>query len=182
MRKIIISCLIVILITLSFNFYLDKSLNGVNSIILSSSNKSDLPDYIKDLFVFNTNIDGNKWYQNIEVDIFSDRELIYPGSTGEYKFVVKNDMNELVNFNISLFENDELKIPFLYQIKIGDNLVDLNEYTFVLGPLEEKEYTLVWEWPFDGDSEIDTRLGQSDNLTHKINFVIEVESIYEKDN
>ncbi len=182
----------VIIFTLVANIYLNNTLErNKTSIVLNQTNENTLPSYIKDMFVFSTDLNEEKWYQSVEVDIFSSASgLLYPGVSGEYEFNVKNDFEKDIKFSISIFESEHetSNIPLIYKIKEENNLVDINwnenldEFEFLLESSEEKNYTLVWSWPYEGSDEIDTMLGQSDNLFHKINFVIEVESIYEKDN
>lgn len=127
-------------------------------------------------------------------------KLFAPGTTAKYVFIMQNDGNMAVDYvtdlqfslqiSDKLVENDDFPIKVrLYNDRgeylIGDNETYVSVFDAVntghiglLGASSYDTYTLELNWPFDGDDELDTYLGNLSQekgvtLTLKINVYAE---------
>ncbi|MBP3300018.1 MAG: hypothetical protein J6M34_00760 [Clostridia bacterium] len=122
-----------------------------------------------------------------EVVIKSDNgdKVIAPGASNTYTFKLKNTGNVAIQYDLFIdayttpagtpipLESKLQRFDGKYLVggsgKFGDT-ADLNaaEDSFILGAGRHSYYTLEWKWPFEGDDELDTTLGNSDELTYTI--------------
>lgn len=157
----------------------DKQREHVNEIIITPT--SDEKNYDK----------GEETYRNypemleqaekekaktpsgkLDVDGKGNR-IIWPGYKDEFVFYVQNDGEVGLNYQISFAEDNKDKIPLRFKL-LADNQyllgsesewVDSANYAgsnILIMPGETVEYKIVWEWPYEVDSEsdkYDTKLG-----------------------
>jgi len=132
------------------------------------------------------------WTQEAVIDLFrpleySDRRVIAPGDRGYYLFRLKNGRNEPISFTLALRE-ESFHIPLKYRIAadgaVPAGLTDWQtasvdrETVSRAVPLEkngERLYRIEWYWPFEGNDDIDTALGQRDERTYTLKLTIRVE-------
>lgn len=118
------------------------------------------------------------WESQSSIDLFYDRtggseEKIQPGSKGYYLFRLSNTRLKDLRLTISLTEGS-VHIPLKFTLtpldKKNRKLTDRSvKGTVVNGALilegtvtagSETTYQLDWEWPFDGNDEMDTAAGR----------------------
>lgn len=113
----------------------------------------------------------------ITVQSHDGSHLIAPGTTNSYTFTLHNDYSMGVNYWLTMqayVSNEDITIPVNvrlsdsdgnYLLGTADSMVDvmeLNSVTDYPGSLTSgyiRSYTLEWEWPFEGNDEFDTMLG-----------------------
>ena len=124
---------------------------------------------------------------NNEVVIQSDdgEKVIAPGASNTYTFKLKNTGNVAIQYDLFIdayttpagtpipLESKLQRFDGKWLVGGGNSYGDtaaLNaaEDTFVLGAGRHSYYTLEWKWPFEGDDELDTLLGNSDGLSYTI--------------
>ena len=130
---------------------------------------------------------------NITVNSDKGDKLIAPGTENLYTFKFKNTGDVPVEYTLSAevtIEGVDLSIPVEGRIHrhdgdyiVGDestyaNIIDLDgiEDTYTLATNRYTYYTLEWKWPFEGNDDFDTYLGdlatESDIiLTIKLNTI-----------
>ena len=126
-----------------------------------------------------------------EFNVFSDIEgesLIYPGKSGEYLFKITNLNKFDILVIVEFFEENELDIPMVYNLRDKDRYIIGDDYTYVpinhlnVGNivLEEGEsiyLTMNWLWQTVTD-EHDTQIG----ITPDTEYVITINVYaYEKE-
>ncbi len=128
------------------------------------------------------------WNKDTEVDIFSNEEfggekMIAPGSTGEYKFCIKNEVDNDITYTISFEDLMTNPVNMKYKLKIDNVYVRGNETTYVgIDELDLEDvivlegsnnvYTLEWCW-IDSDTQ-DTYTGsQEETQYYTLNISIQ---------
>lgn len=129
-----------------------------------------------------------------EISVVSDNgdKVIAPGSNNSYTFKLKNTGNVAMDYDLSVKTtvSNNLEIPMEgkinrfdgkwiygnkenYKELKGSNMI---EDSFTLGSGRYSSYTIDWQWPFEGDDEWDTYLG---NLTvnEPIIYTIEISTV-----
>ena len=128
------------------------------------------------IIVFAEDADGKYSYERslriFENVAFEYTNKIAPGVSNSYDFRVRNITVTPINYNVSFEENSEYAINLRYRLKrngiyiIGDedNWVSASELasamTYLSGNAKD-EYTLDWEWPYEGGTDAaDTEAGE----------------------
>lgn len=121
------------------------------------------------------------WTQLSGIDLFYNREggpqePVLPGSQGYYQFRLKNTRNESLSIRLIMTEG-EVHLPLSFTLtpqnsgiwpdktgtatgtlgRDGSGLVLETE----IGPGEEKDFKLDWQWPFEGNEHADTEAGKA---------------------
>jgi len=134
---------------------------------------------------------GQSWDQLDRLDIFGGgadgrndnafvKRAIIPGTVGEYNFVIKNDSDKSIKYNVTFTDENEYRIPMRYRLQsnnayiVGgkDNWVTVNELMaqdLTLLPGSSNLYTLEWKWAADVDDAADTAAGTS-GMTYVLNI------------
>lgn len=139
--------------------------------------ESSRPEESGILGVYGENAGGwTLWESQSNIDLFYNRtggpaDKIQPGSSGFYRFRLKNTWQTALKITITLSE-DRLHIPLKFTLtplnadesKAGDGVTGFLAYdTLVLGgsieARAETAYQLDWEWPAEGNDEADTAAG-----------------------
>lgn len=116
---------------------------------------------------FNITDQGGEWKAQGTIAVFDD--TIQPKSEGTYKFIIKSECTEVLEYGFRLSEyinadNIDNVNPFMqYRLKV-DNLylgdgdwhyVGMNYNGIEILPGTEHLMTLEWRWPFEIDDEHD---------------------------
>lgn len=121
-----------------------------------------------------TQIENLEWYSMNDLNIFSNplyngKEIISPGSSNSYEFIIKNKSNKKVSYQFEFKEKSKYEINMKYRLKRNGKYIVGNENKWVkfneLNDISVKEinynkaddYVLDWKW-FDGDN--DNLIGQ----------------------
>lgn len=108
---------------------------------------------------------------------FEYKEIIAPGSSNTYQFVISNNNNYTINYSLTFIENNIKNINMVYKLKrngkyIISNWVDYNELNIdnlTLDSSLHDTYSLEWLWK---DSSNDTYIGSSIDSYYKLNINI----------
>lgn len=133
--------------------------------------------------------DTVEWKSQNELRIFSNpayqmESKIAPESSNTYIFIVRNNTNSDVKYNIDFNEENANHINMKYRLKrdneyiigssttwVGYNELDLNG--ILLNSKSDHTYYLDWKW-FSSDN--DTSIGSNPNSKYKLNIEISAES------
>lgn len=136
-------------------------------------------------------------YENGEqvFTVISDdgEKVIAPGTSNSYTFKLKNTGDVAMDYDLEVKTSvspSELRIPIQGKISrfdrkwiFGDNLnwdemngFDVIKDSFTLGSNHYSYYTLEWQWPFEGNDEWDTYLGNL-AVDEEIVYTIEIHTI-----
>lgn len=129
---------------------------------------------------------GRAWEADQQLDIFDSAyyggQVIAPGSTGTYNFILKNRSTLAADYRISLGEQNTYGVPMMFRLK--DSKGDDSTWGVVSGvgatgslePGEGMEYTLEWKWNTTDDL-TDTLLGIAarDGVTYTLDIHVEAE-------
>lgn len=136
-------------------------------------------------------------YENGEkvITVNSDNEdkIIAPGTNNSYTFKLKNTSNVAMDYDLQVKTSvspSNLEIPLEGKLNRFDgkwifgnneNYDEMNGFevmtdTYALGPGRFSYYTLDWQWPFEGNDEFDTYLGNL-AVDEDIVYTIEIHTI-----
>lgn len=114
--------------------------------------------------------DNGSWGVQEDLNIFAGKRL-YPGASGDYTFQVDNPENRELEYSIALDFSDEegnpLTLPIVYTLKMNNAAISTSTESGILAEElifsanSSQVFTLVWEWPFDGNDAADTEIGFS---------------------
>lgn len=137
--------------------------------------------------VYVDDLNGNYMYLQ-KLDIFTNSaynntNMIAPGVSNVYHFVVHNSTNSLVSYKLSMTEKTEYKINMVYRLKknneyvIGNDSkwVSANELNTKFQKIEDgnsDNYSLEWKWLYDKNDDVDTFAGK--NMKDKYNLNIKI--------
>ena len=113
---------------------------------------------------------------NITVNTSDGDKLIAPGTSNKYSFTLKNTGDVSLNYQMKMeayVTGTDLRLPVIVRVYDQDGVfslgntdkwedaLDLNkvERFGTLAADRYMNYTLEWQWPFEGDDEYDTMLG-----------------------
>lgn len=113
--------------------------------------------------------DGNGWQTEGEINMFGEGKIA-PGSQGEYNFVIANpnDVQLVYTMQLSFTYNGEnRKFPIGYSLKMNNAAIGWDEVTeygyevsdIIFASNSTQLFALAWEWPMNGDDELDTLIG-----------------------
>lgn len=136
-------------------------------------------------------------YENGEkvITVASDNEdkVIAPGTKNSYTFKLKNTSNVAMDYDLQVKTSvspNNLEIPLEGKINRFDgkwifgnkenydvmNGFEMMSDSFTLGAGKFSYYTLDWQWPFDGNDELDTYLGDL-SADEEIVYTIEIHTV-----
>jgi len=128
--------------------------------------RKDVPLTVKD------EVDGEKFENESEVNIFGDKKLLAPGFSGQYSFRIDNTKNNKdIDCVISLNESQPkgADIPIKYRLQVegqyvkgDDNFYDLEEMNGIRVKVLERRserYILEWKWVETPDDTKHARFG-----------------------
>lgn len=142
----------------------------------NSQNASGLEVYDEDQnYTINTklNIFKHKSYYVVN-------DLIAPGTENSYQFIVRNNNNFDIKYNIKMSEENKYNINMKYRLKLGGKYVvgdnkqwvtydQLKKYNSQLPAGTYDVYTLDWKW-FEGEN--DTQIGTQIDANYELNLEI----------
>lgn len=118
-----------------------------------------------------------------ELNIFSNpafemKSIIAPGSSNAYQFVIRNDNDFDIQYNIKMVETNPHNVNMKYRLKqegkyiIGNadtwvSADELNLYSVKLASKDNIPYLLEWKWFESGR---DTKIGKIDNANYKLSI------------
>ena len=115
--------------------------------------------------------EAKEWHQNDNINLFKTRnrkgeKVIWPGQSGSYDFVVQNNNNDPITYQLSLDEANRDNINMKYRLKLNNVYVVGDEKTYesidkvkldnitILGK-GKSLFTLEWTWEkADNDAKI----------------------------
>ncbi len=135
--------------------------------------------------------DNVKYEKNTVLNIFKHnsnytiREKIAPGSKNTYQFVVRNNNEFDINYDIEMTEVNAYDLNLMYKLKLNGKYVvgdentyvsveNLNQYNNRLGSYEYNVYELEWKW-IEGEN--DTEIGEKNSVSYNLNMRICAEEI-----
>lgn len=125
--------------------------------------------------IFKTTYENGE--QNITVASQNGDKVIAPGTENSYSFMLKNELNVPMDYTVSVkayCTPEDVEIPVICRLSRYDgewiagnayNWLSVPEFdgasdTAQMAKRSYVTYTLDWQWPFEGDDERDTALGQ----------------------
>ena len=115
--------------------------------------------------------EAKEWHQNDNINLFKTRnrkgeKVVWPGHSGSYDFVVQNNNNDPITYELSLDEANRDNINMKYRLKLNNVYVVGDEKTYesidkvkldnitILGK-GKSLFTLEWTWEkADNDAKI----------------------------
>lgn len=126
-----------------------------------------------------------KWNSTNKLRIFSNPSfenegIIAPGSSNSYKFIINNNQQFDVVYNLTIIETNKYNVNMKYRLKkngnyiLGDkdNWVYIREQkldSYTLSARKKDNYELEWKW---FDSENDTDIAILDEANYQLNINI----------
>jgi hypothetical protein len=133
---------------------------------------------------------GKAWESINNLNIFANpmydmEPKIAPESSNTYEFVVRNNTNYNLVYEMQFIETNDYNINMKYRLKKGNTYVAGDENTWVkaneinisnlkLDSSNKETYYLDWKW-FSSDN--DTEIGKQKNVGYKLDITIKAESI-----
>lgn len=143
-------------------------------------------------YVFVDDKSGNYLYQQ-RLQIFNNpayqfTNKIAPGVSNVYHFVLHNGTNKNVKYKIKMYEDSEYKINMVYRLKVNDKYMIGNDSKWVtaeeletqfnnLNRSRSDNYSLEWQWLYEGDDVNDTIAGVNMDSEYKLNIRIYFEEV-----
>ena len=141
-------------------------------------------DVIGTVFVDDKN--GNYIYQqNLKIftnSAFEQEDLIAPGVSNTYNFVVHNSSNIDLLYNLYLYDTSEYKINMKFRLRRNNEYIvgskskwasldELNLSKLFIESGSSDSYSLDWKWVYSGgkDKE-DTNIGKNMTTKYKLNI------------
>ncbi len=182
-KKIIVIFLLVILLIILIHFFL-KRFGKIGLVPTGNVDIFDIdcvgndkecpnqPTLGEDNNNFEVISEDGTWNSTNDLKIFSNpayefKEIIAPGSSNVYNFMVKNNVDTNIEYNILFTEDNKHNIPMVFKLKKNNEYVLGNEKKwldiddFILESNELKInsndlYSLEWKWK---DSKYDESIG-----------------------
>lgn len=134
---------------------------------------------------------AKSWTQLSTIKLFGEGNTkLYPGIKGSYQFRVSNPNSYDISFIMSLDEANHSagKLPLIYRLKRGDSYIagDINTW---LTPIQmsidavnitsgtSDNFTLEWQWPYNGNDALDTAIGSSADKEHAVTISMHIEQV-----
>lgn len=140
---------------------------------------------------------GTNWSQLETLDIFGGgadgrpenafvRKAIIPGTVGTYNFVLSNDGEEPIQFNMQFTDENTYRIPMRFRLMNGNafivgsetdwvSIADLQCQQLLLLGASRNLFTLEWKWAPDVDDAADTAAGQASAASYTLNIQLDAE-------
>ena len=114
--------------------------------------------------------------------LFGGEAKIAPESSNTYRFVINNNTNSRIKYNLTFTETNEHNINMKYILRTNNTyLVDeyvsineLNASNIIIDASKADTYYLEWKWV---SSNNDTEIGTAGNVTYSLKINVEAESI-----
>lgn len=174
------------------NSFNDNIVNDTekNTTIKSSNNKlSDNvitnDNSLNDEFGFSVSDENVNWNSTQSINIFknlyfNNESIIAPGVSNVYEFVIKNNTNYNVSYNVIMSETNYYNINMKYRLKKNDTYIIGNNNTWVDAKMlnlnnqllkisDTDKYALEWQW-FDSDN--DNEIGKIDGSDYSLAIAI----------
>lgn len=148
----------------------------------------EIPNY--EAPTFNIVDSNGEWTSQGEIAVFDNS--IFPGSSGEYKFIINNPHNVQLLYDIAieeLYNNEPIdNFPLEFRLRMNNGLLVTEEWlsseelkyvdlNFL--PNTSQSFTLEWRWLFEnGVDSLDTYFGNDNGkytLVFKLSAEIDVE-------
>lgn len=139
--------------------------------------------------VFVDDKNGNYIYQQ-KLNVFTNpayqmKEIIAPGSSNTYHFVVHNSVDTEIRYKVEMYEKTEYPVNMKYRLKLNNQYVvgdketwvsanDLKLSSIYLVENDLSVYALEWKW---FDSENDSIIGENMESLYQLNIRINFESV-----
>lgn len=157
--------------------------NNCNNASNSINNNASSEDVISGIIVYD---EENKYSENTPLNIFTQttyyvlKDKIAPESKNSYQFVIRNNNNFNIKYNLEMIEDNKYNINMKYRLKLNGKYVagndkeyvtaeELKQYTIGLSSKTYDVYTLDWKWI---ESDNDTEIGKDINAKYKLNLKI----------
>ncbi len=138
--------------------------------------------------------EGITWGENTRLNIFNNEKfngekIIAPRSSGTYKFYVKNELKDNINYDINVLDDMSNFVNMKYKLKLNNVYVCGDEKTYVtIDELNLEDiiltrdstslYTLEWYW--EDDDERDTYIGSlKTDEYYTLGLKIQAEKLFE---
>ncbi len=182
-KRIMISFLLVILLIIFIHFFL-KRFGKIGLVPTGNVDIFDIdcvgddkdcpnrPTFGEDNNNFEVISEDGTWNATNDLRIFSNpayefKDIIAPGSSNVYNFMIKNNVDAKIQYNILFTEDNKHHIPMVFKLKKNDEYVLGNEKkwldidNFILESNElnvnsNDSYSLEWRWK---DSKKDENIG-----------------------
>lgn len=185
MQKIILIVIIIILLLLWILGYRVGKI-GYQEV---SSVPIDNEDSIKLIKVLDNDVEITK---NTKLNIFENekfdgQKIIAPKSKGSYTFCVKNVTDKDIIYHMNFADEMEHHINMKYKLKIDNNYIAGNQYTYInIDELKAEDiivlkdsinvFTLEWYW--EDNNKKDTIVGsKKENQYYTLNLGIQAEEL-----
>ena len=196
-KNIIIFLLILIIILLLVKQCKDKKLLPTDNVdiyeidcdcdesYIESDKNFNIEDFDENLIIF----DKDKvWNKKQQLHIFNNQkykmeEMIAPGSTNSYLFVIKNIKDCVLSYYIDFEEDNDYGINMKYKLKVNGKYVveqwssyeELKTKTKLLKAQKEDEFILEWKWMHNDEK--DTEIGSNIDSKYALNITIYAEQV-----
>lgn len=122
--------------------------------------------------------DDLTWTQIERMDMLNTqagKQVIYPGSSGEYNFILENDSESKLSFDVSVIDDNPNYIPMRFRLKMMNTYIAGGEFEWVtikdlqFTNLDMRNsartlFTLEWMWDTNVSDVHDTGIGNTESL------------------
>ena len=163
---------------------LGKDNNNSKTSNNESKTNNDNPKPTNGMTVYDDETNWSNWTKlNIfkNTSYFVEDNKIAPASENSYQFVIRNNNDFNIKYDLKLSENNEFNINMRYRLKQNGEYIigndneyvtydKLNQYNVNLVDNAYDVYTLDWKWV---ESENDTQIGEQDiDVNYELNLQI----------
>lgn len=156
----------------------------INFIVNNNCNHIDLDENIKNnILIYDEQV---KYSDNIKLNIFTHKsyyvknDVIAPDTQNSYQFIIRNNNEFAIKYNLKMEENNIYNINMKYRLKLDGKYIlgndkewvtanELVQNELVLADKSYNVYTLDWKW-FESDNETDTKIGTNIDAKYQLNI------------
>jgi len=136
--------------------------------------------------VFVDDVNGNYIYQqNLKIftnSAFEQEDMIAPGVSNTYNFIVHNSSNVGLKYNILMYDISEYNVNLKFRLRRNNKYVigsdskwvsvsDLKKEDLYIVEGSSDSFSLDWKWPYnDGKDNEDTIAGENMTSNYKLNI------------
>ena len=136
--------------------------------------------------VFVDDANGNYIYQqNLKIftnSAFEQEDMIAPGVSNTYNFVVHNSSNVNLKYNLLMYDTSEYNVNLKFRLRRNNEYVvgssskwvsasELKASDLFIAESSSDSYSLDWKWPYnDGKDAEDTLAGENMTSKYKLNI------------
>ena len=149
----------------------------------------ETPDNVPPIIVLK-DADGGVIDKDFEIEAFDG--LIYPGTTGDFSFRVRNPHDQKVYYSFEiepLYRGEPVdNFPINYRIRLNNGLLnteawleydELNYKDLTFLPKTEHLITIEWDWPYEqGNDALDTAFGKDNG---EFSFIFHITAVMEEE-